>query len=91
MNKANAGSTMEASQGSTEQIGSVLRGWEVPKTINFTLVSTLGNEENDDTVYNQTNTNFMHKNDFGFQTITRDLRAGAIRIEHIPEFHSILN
>ena len=62
MNKANAGSTMEASQGSTEQIGSVLRGWEVPKTINFTLVSTLGNEENDDTVYNQTNTNFMHKN-----------------------------
>ena len=53
MNKANApGATRDASHGSAEQMGSEVRGWEVPKTINFTLISTLGNEENDETVYN---------------------------------------
>ena len=72
--------------GEASQLSSEVRGWEVPKTINFTLVSTFENEENDDTIYNPSITNYTQKNDFGFQTITNGLRSGAIRIEHIPEF-----
>ena len=91
MNKENApGATRDASHGSVEQMGSEVRGWEVPKTINFTLVSTLDKDDNDETIYNPSQTNYTHKNDFGFQTITNGLRSGAIRIEHIPEFQSIL-